>query len=266
MNASSDRDLLRRLIDLELERERRAAERVEERDWGRLILTPETSALWSANFLEVEDAGRDAAGLARLADEELGGRGMDHRLVVPRDPERGNVLGPGFLELGWEVGASLYMVRRRDPDRVAGSKAAEVPREAVEGVRLAVAADDPDFSEDAIRQRPMRDARLDPVANGRWFAAPAEGEPAASCVLYELDGVGQVETVGTRPDRRGEGLASAAVLAATEASRQAGHELTFIVAEADDWPWKLYERLGFDPIGEHRSFLRKPGQAPAESP
>jgi ribosomal protein S18 acetylase RimI-like enzyme len=128
-------------------------------------------------------------------------------------------------------------------------------------VRLAVAEDDPDFSREAIEQRLVRDARLDPVANGRWFAAPADGEPGASCVLYEQDGIGQVETVGTRPERRGQGLASAVVLAAAEASRRAGHELTFIVADADAWPWKLYERLGFDPIGEHRSFLRKPGQA-----
>jgi predicted GNAT family acetyltransferase len=80
-------------------------------------------------------------------------------------------------------------------------------------------------------------------------------------VLYELDGVGQVETVGTVPQHRERGLASAVVLAAAEASRRADHELTFIVADADDWPWRLYERLGFDPIGEACSFLRKPDQA-----
>ena len=86
----------------------------------------------------------------------------------------------------------------------------------------------------------------------------AEGEPGAACVLYELDGIGQVETVVTRPEVRGRGLARAAILAAVEASRGAGHELTFIVADADDWPWQLYERLGFDRIGEASSFLRKP--------
>ena len=119
---------------------------------------------------------------------------------------------------------------------------------------------------DAIEQRSLRDARFDPVGNGRWFAAPADGEPGASCVLYERDGIGQVETVGTRPEDRGRGLASAVVLAASDASRRAGHELTFIVADADDWPWKLYERLGFDPIGEKSDFLRKPPQLSGESP
>jgi ribosomal protein S18 acetylase RimI-like enzyme len=260
MNASSDPELVRRLVELDLERRRRAAGRIEEFDWGRLILTPEASAIWSANFLEVDADGLDADQLIELADEQLGARGMDHRLIVPRDPERAAELEPRFRELGWKQDVSLYMVRRRDPERP-GGETAEVSRAAVEGVRLAVAEADPDFSRDAIEQIPVRDARLDAVGNARWFAAPATGEPAASCALYELEGVGQVETVETRPERRGQGLASAVVLAAAEASRQAGHELTFIVADADDWPWKLYERLGFDPIGEHRSFLRKPGQA-----
>lgn len=104
------------------------------------------------------------------------------------------------------------------------------------------------------------------MGNGRWFAAPADGPPGASCVLYERDGLGQIETVETVPDRRGEGLATAVVRAAAKASLEMGNELTFIVADADDWPWKLYERLGFDRVGEFCSFLRKPDQLRSESP
>jgi ribosomal protein S18 acetylase RimI-like enzyme len=114
------------------------------------------------------------------------------------------------------------------------------------------------LTREAIAQRPLRDERLDAVANGRWFSAPADGEPAAACVLYEADGIGQVETVGTKPEARGRGLASDVVLAALHASRRAGHDLSFIVADPDDWPWRLYERLGFDPIGVSTAFLRKP--------
>src|SRR5215203_6273453 len=105
---------------------------------------------------------------------------------------------------------------------------------------------------------------LDPVANGRWFAAPADGKRGAACVLYEQDGVGQIETVVTRPEVRGRGLATAVVLAAAEASSRAGHEITCIVADADDWPWKLYEKLGFDRVGVSCSFLRKPDQPRGE--
>ena len=66
--------------------------------------------------------------------------------------------------------------------------------------------------------------------------------------------------MGTRPESRGQGLASAVVMAAARASRERGDDLTFIVADADDWPWKLYEGLGFDRVGEVCDFLKKPDQ------
>src|SRR4051794_9655480 len=198
MSGSSDLELLRRLVDFELELKGRSAERIEQFDWGRLILNPKTSAIWTANLLDAESRDVDAELLAALADDLLGGRGMDHRFVVPRDAKVGEELAPGFRELGWDVDRSLYMVLRRSPDR-RRPPAVEVSREQAAGVRRAVAEADPDFTPDAIDQRLIRDARLDSVANGRWFAAPANEEPRATCVLYELDGVGQVETVGTKP-------------------------------------------------------------------
>jgi len=261
MNGSSDPKLLRRLLDFELTLERNCSETVEEFDWGRLIYNPATAALWSDNYLEVHSTDLHAAELAVLAEQVLAPRGIEHRDVVPVDPAHADGLVPGFEALeGWEVWRSLYMILAREPARVAGP-AKEVPRTAVESVRRAVAEDDPDFTKPAVEQRLMRDARLGAAGNGRWFAAPPDGPPGASCVLYEQNGIGQVETVVTTRDRRGQGLASAVVTEAARASRQAGHELTFIVADADDWPWKLYERLGFDRVGEFCSFLRKPDQS-----
>ena len=49
------------------------------------------------------------------------------------------------------------------------------------------------------------------------------------------------------------------MLAAAEASREEGNELTFIIAAADDWPHKLYEKLGFAPVGTVRSFRAPSG-------
>jgi ribosomal protein S18 acetylase RimI-like enzyme len=251
--------LLRRLVEFELDRQRRSSERVEELDWGRLILNSPTSALWSDNFLELDAPQIDAHRLVRLAEELLGGNGIEHRYIVPSDPAYGDQLAPRFRELGWELNRFLYMVFARETGHEAGA-AREVPRRAIEPVRFAVAQANPDFTREAIDQRPIRDARLDAVANGRWFAAPVDGEPVAACVLYESDGIGQVETVGTKPEARGRGLASAVVMAAVDASLRAGHGLTFIVADAEDWPWRLYERLGFERLGVASAFLRKPRQ------
>lgn len=260
MSGSSDPDLLRRLLEFELSLERDSSEIVEEFDWGRLIHNPATPAMYSGNYLEVRSTDLDAGAVAAIAEEAQGRLGIDHRDVVPADPAHADQLVAGFQELpGWETVRSVYMVLTRDLDRDAG-RAKEVPRTAVEAVRRAVAENDPNITQEAVGQRLVRDARLDRVGNGRWFAAPPEGQPGASCVLYQRDGIGQVETVGTIPDRRGQGLASAVVTAAAATSREAENELTFIVADADDWPWKLYERLGFDRVGEYCSFLLKPPQ------
>jgi ribosomal protein S18 acetylase RimI-like enzyme len=260
MSASSDPELLRRLVEFQLTLERESSETVEEFDWGRLIHNPKSGAMWSGNYLEVRTTDLDAEALAELADQVLAPLGIQHRFVVPTDPAYAGSLVPGFRELdGWEVRRSVYMVLAREPDREVGP-AEEVPRAAVEAVRRAVAEDNPDFTREAVEQRFIRDARLDSAGNGRWFAAPPDGPPGASCVLFERDGIGQVETVGALPERRGLGLASAVVMAAARASRERGDDLTFIVADADDWPWKLYERLGFDRIGEVCDFLKKPNQ------
>lgn len=265
MSGSSDPGLLRRLVEYELALTRDSSERVEEFDWGLLIHNPRIDALWSGNYLEVRTTELDAGALAELADRLLAPRGIQHRFVVPADPAYAARLLPGFRDLDpWTVRRSIYMFLTRVPEREIGP-ASEVARTAIATVRRAVAEEDPDLSREAIEQRPILDAQLDAAGNGRWFAAPPDGTPGASCVLYERDGIGQVESVTTRPDRRGEGLASAVVMAAAAASRQRGDEVTFIVADGDDWPWKLYERLGFDRVGEVCDFLIKPRQPRADS-
>ncbi len=257
---SGSSELLRRLIDFELALERDSSEIVEQFDCGRLIHNPKTDAMWSGNYLEVHTTELDADALAEFADRVLALLGIEHRYVVPVDPAYADGLVPGFEGLdGWEVRRSVYMVRVREPEGQIGP-AREVPRAAVEAVRRAVAEDNPNFSREAVEQRSDRDARLDSAGDGRWFAAPPDGPPGASCVLFERDGIGQVETVGTAPERRGQGLASAVVTAAAGASRERGDDLTFIVGDADDWPWKLYARLGFDRVAEACDFLRKQDQ------
>ena len=261
MSGSSDPELLRRLVDFDLSLERDSSEIVEEFDWGRLIHNPETPAMYSGKYLEVRSTDLDANALAALADEVQGPlAGIEHRDVVPADPPHGERLVQGFSALGgWDVVRSLYMVHRREPEREVDS-AREIERAAVVSVRRAVAEDDPNISPEAVEQRLVRDDRLDGVGNSRWFAAPADGPPGASCALYGRDGIGQVETVGTIPGSRRRGLARTVVFAAAEASQARGDELTFVVGDADGWAWKLYERLGFDYVGELCTFIRKPPQ------
>ncbi|MDP9393173.1 MAG: GNAT family N-acetyltransferase, partial [Actinomycetota bacterium] len=83
-----------------------------------------------------------------------------------------------------------------------------------------------------------------------------DGHVVSRADLYLRDGVAQVEEVATEPAARGRGLASALVVEAVRRARSAGAELVFLVAEADDWPEKLYRRLGFSDVGRITSYTR----------
>jgi hypothetical protein len=43
---------------------------------------------------------------------------------------------------------------------------------------------------------------------------------------------------------------------ALAASREAGNDMTFLMALRDDWPKELYRKLGFDEIGHVYEFVR----------
>jgi ribosomal protein S18 acetylase RimI-like enzyme len=73
--------------------------------------------------------------------------------------------------------------------------------------------------------------------------------------LYQDGADAQIEDVGTLPERRDRGYASAVVLAAIEAARRDGAEFVCLVADAKDWPKELYRRLGFDTVGHYTKFF-----------
>jgi predicted GNAT family acetyltransferase len=89
----------------------------------------------------------------------------------------------------------------------------------------------------------------------RFFAGYVNGEIGSYCELYHEPDIGQIEDVFTLDRFRKRGLARATVTRALEASREAGHELTFLIADRDDWPKELYAKLGFDEIGCIWEFL-----------
>jgi ribosomal protein S18 acetylase RimI-like enzyme len=83
----------------------------------------------------------------------------------------------------------------------------------------------------------------------RFFAVEVDGVVASYTDLYQDGADAQVEDVGTLPEHRGRGYATAVVLAAIAAARADGAEFVFLVADLDDWPKELYRKLGFDELG-----------------
>ena len=85
-----------------------------------------------------------------------------------------------------------------------------------------------------------------PVAYGGCGAAPG--------------GVGMIEDLFTLPVARGRGVARGMIAALVDRLRRAGCRAVFLGAVAEDWPKRLYARLGFRPVGLAQTWVReRPG-------
>lgn len=255
----TDKDLLCRCWNFELALGEAVAERVE--DVGgdiTAVLDTRIPQVWDSNYLVAESEQVTPTRLAAKADEVLGGLGMKHRAALTRDPAHGSRLAEGMEKLGWEIEGGVYLVLRREPDRPAAADVEQVVFDDVREVnRTIILAEDwgtPEVAEQIFEH----ERRIAEAYRDRWFAARHEGEIASCCRLIQRGGIGQVEDVSTLEPARNRGLARAVSLAAARTSVDDGDELAFIAALADDWPRKLYSRLGFDEVGETSIARRKP--------
>ncbi len=227
---------------------------------GWAVIDRERPLVWDANYLWVQRAGAaDAVALTALAEQVQGSVGLAHRLVLVADEAAGATLTPGFLELGWKAAPYVVMAHRHERLLGDAGPAREASQAEVAAARRVTIAAEPWGSAEVAEQINARDALIDAVAAGRYFAADCEGVVASHCQLWSGEGVAQVENVATERGYRNRGLARAVVSLATAAGR-ARAELVFLLADASDWPQHLYRRLGFESVGLlHRFAPRLPG-------
>jgi GNAT superfamily N-acetyltransferase len=248
-----------------------AAARVVDAPWGHAYLSPAIERTYDRNLLWVvgDGDGLSAAALDAHADRLLGGAGMTHRrlLVEPAADAR---LRPALTALGYEAGTHLFQVFAADraPEPVAG---VEVVEASVDDVLAA--------TEDYLKTDPDTPYGRDPRTRAHLLEhyrgyGPAGADERRFVVREEGDGGGgrvvawarlwarvggdeaQVEDVVVLAPYRGRGYGRAIVAAATRAALEASPSLLFIVADADDWPKALYERLGYTTAGGLGVYLR----------
>ena len=168
----------------------------------------------------------------------------------------GEALTPGFLELGWEVDVHVAMVHRREPDRASDtSRVQETGAAAWPGrekqLRSYPWCDDDDL---VPQMRALYELLLE-AGDGKDFAIVEDGLAVSFALLFSRGEVGQIEDVATLTEHRGRGLSRMVVYKALEQSL-AQHDLTFLIADANDWPKDFYEKLGFDAVGLYYYFLK----------
>ena len=250
---------LERCVDFIVRLADRAAKTKEPSRFGIAHLNDDLPRVWSRTYLFADgDLGAvTAEELAAETDRILGAAGLTHRKVELVDEEAGARLEPQFRELGWTVECDVIMVARRDLDRkIDTSIVDEVSIDELEPVWSAGWQTDPRIHDaDVVRQLVENRRVMAEAVETRFFAGRAAREIGSYCELYSEPEIGQIEDVLTLERFRNRGLARATVTRALHASREAGHDLTFLIADRDDWPKELYTKLGFDEIGRIWEFL-----------
>jgi len=241
--------------------DRRAADRTLTYPFGEAHLHEGLPRVWSRNYLVAENNLELASAelLAVEADRILGGAGLRHRRVEVNDDEAGTRLEAGFRALGWGAECDLVMVAQHEPDREPDARADEIGFEQLEPIWAEGIRSEPFGQDDEVVRQLIENKRVVMSAiETRFFAARVDGAIASYCDLYSDGRTGQIEAVLTLERYRNQGLARATVSRARAASREAGNDLTFLLAMRDDWPHELYRKLGFEEVGQMWSFLRAP--------
>jgi RimJ/RimL family protein N-acetyltransferase/ribosomal protein S18 acetylase RimI-like enzyme len=231
--------------------EDRAAERREETAVAVGLFVDSLAEIYDLNYLRARTA--SATALAEEA-EHLMERFL-HRKVVA--DAAGDELAPGFVERGWVATEHLVMAHLREPDRrVDTSAVREVNFEDLAPVRSAVAESEYDDRRlaEQLNEAKRRTGRAMPT---RWFALVDSGTIAAYCELLTDGTIAQIEDVNTLVPFRGRGYGRTIVQHALDVAKD-GHEVVFLEAVADDWPWQLYAKLGFEPVDRRHLFLLPP--------
>lgn len=245
--------VLDRIMDFTRGIEDRSSTRRIEASVGTLLLNDDYPFSHAHNMLRVEGPqptltaeALDAEAERLLRDEA----GRAHLQVLIEDEATATRLTPALKQLSWSVTPLVYMVASTEPSIPSKARAELVTWDAVRPLVQADFRSDPRTSgEEVVRQLTDRREAIARATHLRHVAAPAGGPYASRADLYSDGHTLQIESVVTLSGSRNQGLARAVVLEGVRVARDEGHDLIFLVAEEDDWPKALYQRLGFEIVG-----------------
>lgn len=254
-----------RMIDFQRASVRRQAQRVVDTPVGFAVLSERYRHSWDHNKFVVT-SGDDIQAVLDTVEAVLAEAGCAHRTAVVHDQELGETLAPAFLEAGLLHERNVLM--RHD--------VATPERPAAAGVTVEVIALDelrdtdrdgwlaelPDASPQAIDHLvDRRVTRLLAAPQVTFLGVRDEHDRVVAHADLYVDaaaGVAQLEDVQTQPAHRGRGLAGAVLAEGLRRARQAGCDLVFLEASADDWPRRFYARIGFQDLAVTHLFNRPP--------
>lgn len=210
---------------------------------GTILRASRHPSYYSYNLLRVEeDPAMDASELAALAGDALAG--LQHRRIDFEQIEPAQARRADFERMGWKASALLWM-HHTDPRAVEAAEGIEVeiaPYEAADALRRAWHREDfEDYAFDEAFQAGARE-----IAEARGVAVLVvrdRGEPVAFAQIERAGGQAEITQVYVHPDHRGGGRGTAMTRAAIRDASDVDD--LWIIADDEDRPKRLYERLGF---------------------
>jgi len=223
--------------------------------WG--VRTHALRLVWTLNQLHIADPISVTEVLA-LADRHQADLPYRH-IVVADDPTAHQL--ELHLETGsWKVDREVLMVLMAPPTReIDASRVIELDEnEMLALMRRWHIEEHSDITIEGLSQLEAFNRREGRLWNESRFGAIGDGGVPAAITKLRLDGTtGWVEDVYTVPEERGRGIARMLVTHVTGLARSAACDLTFIVADDNDWPKHLYAEIGFRPVGKRWIFHRE---------
>jgi RimJ/RimL family protein N-acetyltransferase len=265
MTTTTDRQDLRRALDMDRRLLGAAAQRADDHPLGVALHNPALPRVWVQNQLHVLGPAGDIDDLIRILDELYGD--LDHRRAVVEDEAEGERLAEGFADRGWLVSRTVYMALREPRDREpAAGRAREVDEATLQPIERRMIASEPHGKDPEVVEQLLRErAALHRAADSCHYVAGCEGdELVGTTTLYRSGELAQVEDVITAESHRGRGIARAMVSLAIDLAGDA--DLVWIAADAEDWPKELYFKLGFRPMGRTICFTLLGPAHPASRP
>jgi predicted GNAT family acetyltransferase len=221
---------------------------LEEWEFGTVGRTPTAPGYWDANFVRVErDPGPDADALIAAADALQSG--LTHRKLEVEDEAAGLRLRAAFDDAGWYTERLAYM-RRQGAPPPGVPEVREVPFSETRPLRVEWYVED-GRSEAEMVAVALDQERLGPRRDLRAFMLAELGFVS---MIVGVDAV-EIDQLYVTPWRRGYGIGPRLVASALAA---AGREDAWIVADDEDRPRLIYERLGFRTVWKPHAFIRVP--------
>ncbi len=239
------------------------AVRKEATAYGAILENERYPLVHEANLAWVESLPKGGPGaiLADL-DRAFAGTAVRHRNVMFRDAQEAFEAQEAFVGQGFEARAELVMAKLGLPACIVNPEVrirevgAGATGEDYRRVRARIHASFGYAPEESRQVHALECERSAAVGEGAYLSFIGF-QPVGSFTLWPRGRYAMIGNVATLPEFRNRGVGRTMIFDALRKSIEARCEYAVLATDLLDSPKLMYETLGFQPVGEFRSFLRR---------